>query len=128
MKKYLPIIASVILGLLFIMASVMFFLKLGPQPKFPDGSPIAMFMGAFGPTGYMAFVKMFELAGGILVMIPRTRYIGLLLLGPVIVNIIAFSVFINGGAGLTNWMLILIVVCALYLLWVGRRNFSGLLN
>ena len=65
MKKFPPIIAGIVLGLLFVMASVMFFLKLGPEPKFPEGSPVAMFMGAFGPTGYMSFVKVFELAGGI---------------------------------------------------------------
>src|SRR5712672_1848040 len=106
MKKYPPIIAGVILGLLFVMASVMFFLKLGPQPKFPEGSPPALFMGAFGPTGYMHFVKVFELLGGIFVAIPRTRNLGLLLLGPVIVNIIAFHIFITGGQGLLDPMLL----------------------
>ena len=128
MKKCLPCVASIVLGLLFVMASVMFFLKLGPEPKFPEGSPIAHFMGAFGPTGYMNFVKIFELVGGIVVMIPRLRNFGLLLLGPVIVNIIAFHAFITGGEGLLNPMLDIIIVCALYLLWDARRKFAGLLN
>ena len=69
MKKYAPIIAGIVLGLLFIMASVMFFFELGPQPTFPEGSPIAHFMAAFGPTGYFKFVKVFELVGGLVVMI-----------------------------------------------------------
>jgi len=128
MKKYPPIIAGVILGLLFLMASVMFFLKLGPKPNVPEGSPPALFMGAFGPTGYMHFVKVFELLGGILVAIPRTRNLGLLVLGPIIINIIAFTIFINGGDGLVNPMLDLIIFLALYLLWVGRRQFAGLLK
>lgn len=128
MKKYLPIIASIALGGLFIMASTMFFLKLGPKPEFPEGSPIAMFMGAFMPTGYMHFVKVFELTGGILVMIPRLRNLGLLLLGPVIVNIIAFHVFVTSGGGLLDPMLGIIVASALYLLWDARRKFAGLLN
>ena len=128
MKKCLPIAAGIVLGLLFVMASVMYFLQLGPKPDFPDGSPIAHFMGAFGPTGYMNFVKTFELTGGILVMIPRLRNLGLLLLGPVIVNIIAFHTFITHGEGLLDPMLDILLVCALYLLWVGRKNFSGLLN
>jgi len=106
----------------------MYFLKLGPTPKFPEGSPIAQFMGAFGPTGYMSFVKVFELTGGLIVMIPRLRNIGLLLLGPVIVNIIAFHTFITNGEGLLNPMLDAIIVCALYLLWDARRKFAGLLN
>jgi len=75
----------------------------------------------------MNFVKIFELVGGIVVMIPRLRNFGLLLLGPVIVNIIAFHAFITGGEGLLNPMLDIIIVCALYLLWDARRKFAGLL-
>ena len=128
MKKYIPIAAGILLGLLFVMASVTFFLKLVPEPKIPEGSPVALFMGAFGPTGYMTFVKVFELLGGILVAIPRTRNFGLLVLGPIILNILAFHIFITGGEGLLNPMLHFIVFLALYLLWVGRRNFAGLKN
>jgi len=129
MKKWLPNIAGIVLGLLFVMASVMFFLDLGPKPTFPEGSPIAHFMAAFGPTGYFKFVKIFEVVGGLVVMIPRLRNFGLLLLGPVIVNIVAFHIFIGGGfKDLLDPMLLIIIVLALYLLWVGRRNFASLLN
>ena len=128
MKKYPPIVAGILLGLLFLMASVTFFLKLVPEQKIPEGTPTAMFMGAFGPTGCMTFVKVFELVGGVLVMIPRLRNFGLLLLGPVIVNILAFAAFVAGGKDLLNPMLIIMVVLALYLLWVGRKNFARLLN
>ena len=76
MKKYLPIIAGLVLGGLFVMASVMFFLKLGPQPTFPEGSPIAHYMAAFGPTGLMHFVKVFELLGGKICM-PKTAVPGM---------------------------------------------------
>lgn len=127
MKKYLPIVAGIVLGLLFVMASMMFFLKLYPEPKFPEGSTIAHFMAALGPTGYMHFVKVFELLGGILVAIPRTRNYGLLVLGPIIVNIIAFHIFIAGPKGLLDPMLDVIIALALYLLWVGRKAFAGLL-
>jgi uncharacterized membrane protein YphA (DoxX/SURF4 family) len=105
---------------------VLFNLVKAPPP--PEGSPAALFFGAIGPTGYLKFVKIFELVGGILVMIPRLRNLGLLLLGPVIVNIIAFHTFITHGEGLLNPMLDIIIVCALYLLWDARRKFAGLLN
>jgi len=121
-------IAGILLGLLFLFASVLFLFKLGPQPEFPEGSPIAMFMGALGPTGYMTFIKVFEMLGGVLVAIPRTRNLGLLVLGPIIVNILAFHVFITGGAGLLNPMLLAVVVLPLYLLWVERQAFLGLLK
>ena len=132
MKKRLPLVVSIVLGLLFVMASVMFFLNLGPKPTFPEGSPIAHFFAAFGPTGYLKFVKLFELVGGIVVMIPRLRNFGLLLLGPVIVNILAYHLLVDDPMSMLNlkylWMLYLIVALSLYLLWDARKKFAGLLN
>ena len=126
--KHLPIIAGVLLGVLFVMSAVVVLFGLVPTPPLPEGTPMALFMGAFGPTGYMTFVKVLELIGGILVAIPRTRNFGLLVLGPILVNVLAFHLFIMKGEGLLNPLLILIVALALYLLWVGRSKFAGLLN
>ncbi len=126
--KYLPTIAAVVLGLLFIMSSVVVLFNLVPMPALPAGTPAAMFMGAFGPTGYFAFVKVCELLGGILVAIPRTRILGLLVLGPILVNILAFHVFIMKGTTLLDPVLIAVVALALYLVWVGRKAFANLLN
>lgn len=127
--KYLPCIAGGLLGALFIMVSLMFFLKMTPdQPPPPEGSYLALFMAAFAPSGYLAFVKALELIGGILVAIPRTRNFGLLVLGPIIVNIMAYHAFIMKGEGLAHPMLIGICLLALYLLWVARKQFAGLAN
>ena len=128
MKKYLPCIAGVLLGLCFLAASVPVLFNLITMPKMPEGTPAAHFMAAFVPTGYLKFVKMFEFLGALIVMIPRLRNLGLLLLGPVIVNIIAFHVFVDAPKHLINPMLDLIIVCALYLLWDARKKFAGLLN
>jgi hypothetical protein len=128
--KHLPTVAGILLGLCFLAASipVLFFLSHLAIPKPPEGTPAAHFQAAFFPTGYVIFVKMFEFIGGLLVLIPRLRNIGLLLLGPVIVNIIAFHSMVEDPAHLANPMLIIIVICALYLLWDARRKFAGLLN
>jgi hypothetical protein len=129
MKKYPPIVAGIILGLLFVMSAVVVLFNLVKMPPPPEGTPAAMFFGAFAPTGYLTFVKMFELVGGLVVMIPRLRNFGLLLLGPVIVNILAFQIFLGGGfKDLLNPMILIMLVLALYLLWVGRKNFASLLN
>lgn len=128
--KYLPPIAGVLLGLCFLAASVPVLLNLdaAKPPPIPEGTPVWHFMQAFGPTGYVTFVKIFEFVGAIVVMIPRLRNIGLLLLGPVIVNIIAFHVLMDDPKHLLNPMIIVIVVCALFLLWNARKKFAGLLN
>ena len=128
MKKYLPCIAGILLGLCFLAASVPVLFSLIKIPPLPEGTPAWHFMEAFVPTGYVKFVKFFEFTGGIVVMIPRVRNIGLLLLGPVIVNIIAFHVLIDDPKHLLNPMLDVIIVCALYLLWDARRKFAALLN
>ena len=126
--KHLPAIVGGLLGLLFIMSSVVVLFNLVKMPPPLEGTPAAMFFGAFGPTGYMTFVKVLELFGGILVAIPRTRNFGLLVLGPILVNILAFHVFIMKGQSLADPMLLVIVLLALYLLWVGRKAFAGLIN
>jgi len=128
MKKHLPCIAGILLGLCFLAASVPVLFNLIKIPPMPEGTPAWHFMEAFVPTGYVKFVKMFEFTGGILVMIPRLRNIGLLLLGPVIVNIIAFHVLIDDPKHLINPMLDIIIVCALFLLWDARQKFAGLLS
>ena len=132
MKKYLPCIAGILLGLCFLAASVPVLFNLITIPTLPEGTPAAHFMAAFVPTGYVKFVKLFEFTGGIVVMIPRLRNVGLLLLGPVIVNIIAYHILIGDPKDLLNykqmWILYVNVICALYLLWDARKKFSGLLN
>jgi hypothetical protein len=128
MKKYPPLIAGILLGLLFVMSAVVVLFNLVAAPPPPEGSPAAMFFAAFAPTGYLTFVKVMELIGGVLVAIPRTRNWGLLVLGPIIVNILAFHIFVTGGEGVFNPMLLFIVALALYLLWIARKPFVGLLN
>lgn len=128
MKKYLPTIAGTLLGLCFLAASIPVLFNLVPFPKLPEGTPAAHFMAAFVPTGYLKFVKMFEFIGGLLALVPRLRNVALLLLGPVIVNIIAFHTLIEDPKHLINPILDIIVVCALYLLWDARKKFAGLLN
>lgn len=68
--KHLPTIAGILLGLLFVMSASVVLFGLAPKPEIPAGSPVAAFMAAFGPTGYLTFVKVLELLGGILVAIP----------------------------------------------------------
>ena len=124
--KYIPIIAGILLGLLFVASGAVVLLKLAPTPAIPEGTPPAHFMAAFGPTGYMTFIKVLEVLGGILIAIPRTRNIGLLILGPIIVNILAFHAFVTAGAGLFEPVILIAVGLSLYLLWVERRNFACL--
>jgi putative oxidoreductase len=124
--KYLPAIAGALLGALFILASVMVLLHLAPQPKLEAGSLPALFMGAIGPSGYLVMVKVFELIGGVLVAIPPTRRLGLLILGPIIINILAFHIFLAHGEDIA--VPLVAAALALFLLWAERRSFAAFLR
>jgi uncharacterized membrane protein YphA (DoxX/SURF4 family) len=125
--KIIVNIAGALLGFIFVAVSLMVLLNLVHAPPPPAGTPAAMFMGALAPTGYLTFVKICELIGGILVAIPYTRNIGLLFLGPIVLNILAFHTFIMKGVGLAGLPLVVAVLAA-FLLWVERRKFAGLLG
>ena len=127
--KIASAIAGALLGLMFIAFSSMVLFKLVPIPPPPeDGSTMSHFLLGFGQSGYMTFVKVFELIGGILVAIPLTRNLGLLVLGPIIINILAFHELVMEGAGLLDPVLITIVALTLFLLWAERRAFLGLIK
>jgi hypothetical protein len=120
-------IAGGLLGFIFIAFSLMVLLNLVHPPPPPEGSAAAMFMGAFVPTGYFTLVKILELTGGCLVAIPRTRNFGLLILGPIILNILAFHILIMKGVGLAGPPLV-VAALGLFLLWSERKAFAGLLH
>ena len=123
--KIATLIISVLTGLLFIAGGLFYFFgTLPPQP--PEDSLPGKFMAAFGPTGYMNFVKVLEILGGLLLVAPKTRNLGLLILGPIILNILCFHAFVVKG----GWspMHGFIAVAGLFLLWAERRAFAGLVN
>jgi len=120
-------IAGLLLGLVFVVFGANFFLQFIAIPQPPEGSPAALFFGAIFPTGFLTFVKVLEMGGGLLVAIPQTRPLGLLILTPVIVNIVAFHVFITSGNGLFKPEVIGSALLAAFLVWSHRRGVAALL-
>jgi len=111
-----------LLGLAFIAFSLMVLLHLVSAPPPPEGSLAASFMAAFVPSGWLTLVKLCELTGGILVAIPKTRNFGL----PILINILAFHILIEKGNDIA--VPAFLGALALFLLWVERKAFLGLLH
>jgi hypothetical protein len=120
--KLVSHIAAALLGIAFIAFGSMFFL--GKMPPPPPGD----FFAAVGPTGYMSFVKALEILGGVLVIVPKLRNLGLLVLGPVIVNILCFHVFLAKCAMIFDPVLITVCVLAVFVLITERKAWAGLLK
>lgn len=120
-------IAGGLLGLMFVVFGLNYFLNFLPNPPMAEGSPAAMFMGAIYSSGFLGLVKVLEIIGGVLVAIPNLRRLGMLILGPIVVNILAFNIYLAPG-GWTQPPVIIVVVLSLFLLWSERSAFKALIK
>ena len=76
-------------------------------------------MNTFKQSGYLAFVSIFQIVAGILIIIPLTRLAGVLLLLPIIFNIFFMHIFFDNRLDeniTTGSILILtIFLCSFYM-------------
>lgn len=122
--KIATIIARSLLGLLFLVMGLNIFLNFIPMPPPPEG-PARNFMMALFMSHYFWVVGALEVAGGALLLTGRFAPLGLTLLGPVIVNIICFHLFME-PSGLP--MAIIVAGLGLFLLRRHREHFAGLVK
>ena len=120
--KYVIIIARVLLGLVFVVFGSNAFFHFIPQQPMPEKA--AAFMMPLISSGYYYPIAVLQILGGICLLIgARFVPLGLTLLGPIIVNILLFHIFIvRDGLGIA----VVISVLALFLLWVYRFKFPAI--
>ncbi len=119
-----PTIARLGLGFVFATFGLNKLVPFLPQP--PISGPPAQFFGALFATGYMIpLIALTEIVAGILLLSARFVPLALTLLAPVIVNIVAFHLFLApAGIGVPTVMLALEV----YLAWTYRDVFAPMLH
>ena len=122
--KPCTIIARVLLGLVFVVFGSNIFLHFIPMPP-PPATPAGDFSKALMQSHYIYVVGLLQVMGGLLLLTGRYIPLGLTLLGPVIVNILLFHIFLD-RSGLP--MAIIVGALALFLLWRHRANFAGLVK
>jgi len=120
--KIAMMIARLLLGLIFVVFGLngfLNFLDMGPMPSGLAGQ----FIAALALSHYFWVVAALQVIGGALLLVNRFVPLGLVLLGPVIVNIILYHVFLNNAG-----MLMAIVVAILWLIvfYGHRQYFSGI--
>lgn len=120
--KYAIIIVRVLLGLMFaVLGSNAFFHFIKIPPMQGDAGA---FMGALINSGYIYPIAVLQVAGGLLLLAGgRFVALGLTLLGPIIVNIVLYHIFLD-TEGLP--MAACVSLCALFLLWVYRFKFPAI--
>jgi putative oxidoreductase len=117
--KTLSTIVATLLGLMFVVFGLNFFLHFMPVP--PPSGP---FLTSMNESGYMSFVKVLEVLGGILLLLPRLRNWGLVIIGAVVVNIACVHQFFFGG--IKDPIVIFAIAAVLFLAYAGRRGFCCL--
>jgi len=121
--KIATIITRSLLGLLFAVMGSNKILHFLPMP--PMSGQAGAFMGAMFETHYIYVVVACEVIGGLLLLTGRYAPLGLTLVGPVVVNILAFHTFM-APSGLP--MALIVSALALFLLWSYREHFVGLIK
>ena len=120
--KYAIIIVRVLLGLMFAVFGSNAFLHFIPMP--PMQRDAGAFIGALANSGYIYVIGLLQVVGGLLLLLGgRFVALGLTLLGPVIVNIVLYHIFLD-TQGLP--MAVCISLGALFLLWVYRFKFPAI--
>jgi putative oxidoreductase len=114
-------IPAILLGLVYAVFGMAYFLKLIPTPEMQGD--MATFMSLFGSSGYMTVVKVLEVAIGLLLLLPKTRAMALLLIAPISVNILLFELCIAKQPGI-GIALVAINAIGIYL---NREKYWGIL-
>ncbi len=125
LARFLSAIARILMGLGFFIFGLNGFLQFIPQPKTPMPEGAVAFAGALMKTGYMfPLIAGTQLLVGVLLLVNRFVPLALVLIMPVLVNIIAFHIFLQpAGIGPGVFFLVL----ELYLAWVYRKAFLPML-
>ena len=117
--KHVFTAARVLLGIIFLVFSLNYWLKFIPIPPSAEGSSAALFMGALFGSGFLMLVKVLELLSAVLLLSGRYINLALTLLGPIVVNILLFHVMIKQS---DHALSIVIAVLALVVL-IGQKNY-----
>ena len=121
--KILTVIVRVLLGVMFVVFGSNVFLHFLPMPPM-SGHP-ADFFSVMSATGYLTWIGAFEMIGGALLLVGRFVPLGLLVIGPIVLNIDVYHLCVDrSGLG----MAAIVSALSLFSVWRSRRAFEGLIR
>jgi putative oxidoreductase len=117
------VVARILLGALFVLFGSNFFLHFLKMPM-PTGDA-GTYMGVLFMHHFLYVVGALQLIGGLLLLVGRFVPLGLVLLGPVIVNIILYHLLLE-PVGVAPG--VVVTLLELFLLFAYRKSFRGLFD
>ena len=120
--KIVKDLPAYLLGLVFFLFGLAYFLHLMPEQ--PMAGDSGTYVGLLASTGYLSVVKALEVLCGLLLLIPKTRALGYILVAPIIVNIALFEICIAKQPGI-GIVMILINAVGIYL---NREKYMSIIS
>jgi putative oxidoreductase len=123
--KIAIVLARVLLGALFLFFGLNIFFHFPFVHMPPPTGAAATYMGVLFMHHFLNVVATLQIIGGLLLLVGRFVPFGLVLLGPVIVNIILYHALLeptNVAPG------VLVTLLELFLLFAYRKSFRGLFD
>ena len=118
------IIARVLMGLLFLMASVTYFFDLVEVP--PSEGDVKLFNDGVAAAVYlMPLVKALEFICGVLLVIGRYVALALIVIFPITINIFLFHAFL---APEMMYMQVFLLLANIFLLYAYRNKYKPMLT
>jgi uncharacterized membrane protein YphA (DoxX/SURF4 family) len=123
--RHLTTAARLLMGLMFFVFGLNGFLNFIPQPKTPMPEGALAFVGALMKTGYMfPLIAGTQVLVGALLLLNRFVPLALALIAPVVVNIVAFHVFLEPKG---TAIALVVLALELYLAWAYRDSYRPML-
>ena len=119
--KFIKHIPAAILAFLFLFGGVNYFFPMIPLVKITGNQ--FTFFNLLTSTGYMGVVKILEIIGGALIILPTKRALATVILAPISVNIFFFEIFMIGTPGIGIVLIALIGI----LIYQEKQKFMALL-
>ena len=91
--KIASLIARILLGALFVFGGANHLFNFFGKQPLPPG-PAGQLIGGMLDTGYMNFIGVMEVVGGLLIIIQQYVPFGLTILGPIVLNIFVIEALI----------------------------------
>ncbi len=120
--KIVALIARILLGLVFLIFGLNGIHPFIPMSQMPTGLA-GQFIGAMMQSHYSLIVAILQVIGGIVLLANRYVTLGLVILGPIVLNIFLFHMLME-PKGLP--LAIVVVILWLALAYHARRNLSGI--
>lgn len=123
MKKKILFVLALLFGLMFINAGLDKFFHYMPVPENMPEETVKDFEALMEISWLLPLIALAEIVGGLLIIIPKTRALGALIILPVMVGILLVNL-VGDITGLVVGLPLAAILC--WILYENRRKYSPL--